>query len=197
MDRVLGQTTVPRGGGAVLAGALGASVGTNVLADGHDVPIVITSINPETELFDLRNEGDEAVDLSGYIVHYEWDRERDAEDAIPDGAVIEAGAQLTVDTGCTDLGGDIVLGDFGNCQFLMERGVLALLSPGREVVDTCGYENPFPREDTGDSEGERDDEDTGEDEADDDGEDEHDDGDEDDHTEEEEKTDEESDEDDC
>lgn len=178
----------------MLAGAIGVSAGTNVLADGHDIPVSIVSIDPQTEMIGVANEGDEDVDLSRYIVHYEWTRENDQEDTIPEGSVIEVGEQVTLDTGCTDLAGDITLGDFGNCRFIHERaGVLALLSPGREVVDTCEYEKYVPGEGGGEREDESDDEDGADEEgADDDGQ--HED---DNHEEEEEKTDEKSGEDDC
>lgn len=104
-------------------------------------PVRIVSVDVETEHIILTNEGDQDIDLSGYIVNYHWDRDlsREAglEDTIPDNVVIEAGGELVLDTGCTDVGADVRLGDYGNCQYRDDREfIIALLTPDRGFVDT-------------------------------------------------------------
>lgn len=141
------RRSVLAGTGVTIAGVLGA--GSQVIADERNVPVVIQSIDVQTEIT-VANEGDEDVDLSGYIVNYDWEGERNKEGAIPDGAIIEAGGELALSTGCADTAADWVLGDFGDCRFLDDGfDVVALLSPDREVIDTFsdnGGEEPVPEE---------------------------------------------------
>lgn len=175
------------GTGTVLIGALG--VGTNVLADGHEVSIRIVDVNPEEETVVLENYGDEEVDLDGYQI--DWEHRNDNVTQInpfPGGVSIGAGEQLVVWTGyqASDIPAveaDVTMredvGDAPSDARINNDGndVIALLSPGGEPVATSDDGDGNGSGDGGDGDDGGDDDDGAGGDGDDDGDDGSDDGD--------------------
>jgi hypothetical protein len=178
MTRNPSRRSVLAGTGAAIAGLIGA--GSQVTADGHDVPVVIESVTPEEDLIILRNEGDSEVDISGYVLKWLYNnpdyRQRDE---IPDGTQIAAGGELRITSGYYDTEADIDYG-YGAGRINNDgTNVIALLTPSEEyevsVYDTSTGEtepgDPVDDEEDGPDE-ETDDEPEEEEETDDEPEDE-------------------------
>lgn len=125
--------------GAAVAGLAG--IGSQAAADGHDVPVVIESVTPEQDLIVLRNDGESAVDLSGYIVDWLYNNpDYDQSDSLPSGTEIEAGGELRITSGYYDTEADVTY-DYENGRVDNEgTNVIALYTPSRthavSVYDT-------------------------------------------------------------
>ena len=165
MTRNPSRRSVLAGTGAAIAGLIGA--GSQVTADGHDVPVVIESVTPEEDLIILRNEGDSEVDISGYVLKWLYNnpdyRQRDE---IPDGTQIAAGGELRITSGYYDTEADIDYG-YGAGRINNDgTNVIALLTPSEEyevsVYDTSTGEtepgDPVDDEEDGPDEEEPEDE---------------------------------------
>lgn len=139
MKRNFTRRSVVAGAGAAAAGVLG--VGTQVTASEHDVPVVIEAVSPEEDLIVLRNTGDEDVDLSGYVIDWEYENDNvDQSDSLPEGTALPTGAALRIAGGYYDVAADV---DFGYEAGRINNDytdVIALQTPGRDrnvsVFDT-------------------------------------------------------------
>lgn len=139
MKRNLTRRSVVAGTGAAVAGVLG--VGTQVTASEHDIPVVIEAVTPEEDLIVLRNTGDEDVDLSGYVIDWEYENDNvDQSDPLPEGTMLPAGAALRIAGGYYDVAADV---DFGYEAGRINNDytdIIALQTPNRDrnvsVFDT-------------------------------------------------------------
>ncbi|XVH31322.1 hypothetical protein ACNS7O_13140 [Haloferacaceae archaeon DSL9] len=126
-----------------VAGTLGLGIGTNVLADGHDIPVSIVDVDVITEVVTLQNDGDGDIDLSGYVIDWEYEGDQNQSDELPEGTIIQAGGELTIASGFTSQGAPVpedadVLYDYGAGRINDDGGdTIALHAPGQsDVVDT-------------------------------------------------------------
>ncbi|MFC6766042.1 lamin tail domain-containing protein [Natrinema soli] len=138
---ILSMTTNRRnfitGAGFVIAGTVG--FGT-VLADEHEVPIVIAEINAENETVVLENTGDTDVDLSGYVIDWEHNDNKNQTDSLPEETTVPAGGKLTIASGYTDAESDVTY-DYDNGRINNEDpDVIALLTASEELVATSDDE---------------------------------------------------------
>jgi hypothetical protein len=162
MTRDTSRRSVLAGTGAAAAGLL--AVGSNVSADGHDVPVVIESVTPREDLIVLRNEGDSDVDLSGYVIRWLYNNpDNTQEDALPEDTVIEAGGTLRITSGFYDTEADVTY-DYGNGRINNDgTNTIALLTPSQQEEvsvyegDGSGAEGDDPVDDEPEEEPEDDD----------------------------------------
>jgi hypothetical protein len=169
MTRNRSRRSVLAGTGVAVAGLLG--IGSQVSADGHNIPVVIESVTPEQDLIILRNEGDSEVDLSGYVLKWLYNnpdyRQRDE---IPDGTQIAPGEELRITSGYYDTEADIDYG-YGAGRINNDgTNVIALLTPSEgyevSVYDTStGETEPSGPADDDDSSGDAPADDESEDEV--------------------------------
>lgn len=125
------------GAGFVIAGTVG--FGT-ALADGHEISIVIAEVDAENETVVLENTGDTDVDLSGYVIDWEHNGDKNQTDSLPEETTVPAGGKLTIASGYTDAEGDVTY-DYGNGRINNEDpDVIALLTPSEKVVATSDDE---------------------------------------------------------
>lgn len=131
MTRERSRRSVLTGTGVAIVGLVG--VGSQVSADGHDVPVVIESVTPEQDLIVLRNEGNSDVDLSGYVIRWQYGNpDYDQEDSLPAGTVVEAGGELRITSGYYDTEADIDYGYDAGRIANEETNIIALLTPSEE-----------------------------------------------------------------
>lgn len=125
------------GAGFVIAGTVG--FGT-VLADEHEVPIVIAEVNAENETVVLENTGETDVDISGYVIDWEHNDNKNQTDSLPEETTVAAGEKLTIASGYTDAQSDVTY-DYDNGRINNEDpDVIALLTASEEVVATSDDE---------------------------------------------------------
>lgn len=149
------------GTGVGVTGLLGA--GSRVIADGHEIPVLIAGVNPTEETVVLENMGNETVDLGGYQLDWEYADDETQTDTFEQDVTIEAGAQLVVWTGfqstqIEDVEYDYQIASYDQGRINDENpDVIAFLSPGGEVVATSDGEiqppEPEPPDEGGDDGG--------------------------------------------
>lgn len=143
MTRNPSRRSVLAGTGAAVAGLVG--VGSQVAADGHDVPVVIASVVPDQDLIVLRNQGESEVDLSGYVLAWQYGNpDYNQRNEIPDGTQIAAGEELRITSGYYDTEADIDYGHGAGRIANEDTNIIALLTPSEQnevsVYDTSSGE---------------------------------------------------------
>lgn len=128
------------GASVVAATALGIGAGSTVLADNHNISVTITDVNPEGETVILTNTGDERVDISGYVIDWEYNQPDTQLNELPEDTEIGAGDSITIATGYNNSEGTVTY-DYDAGRINNENpDVIALLTPDESEVVTTSEE---------------------------------------------------------
>ncbi|WP_170864665.1 lamin tail domain-containing protein [Halogranum amylolyticum] len=100
----------------------------------EDISLTITAVNPEEEYVVIKNEGSSAVDLSGYIMEFEYKQNVSQDKTFPSGTTIEAGQSILVASGAVDVDNADVTFDYEGEVINNESDQVAVLTPDGNVV---------------------------------------------------------------